>query len=139
MIGDTVGLADLSATIGDLPDATSHITTLVKVNQDQYSSEYRFRGTSHDYVLKIRNTLENRRPDGVRFTRHNLELTMTRRADPEGDPPLPAVPYITSCTLRFPEGGSQATMLLAAGHLLTRVGGTLDASALMTKLLNFES
>lgn len=136
MIGDTIATADLSAGTGDLPDHTSHITTFTKVNQDAYSSEYRYRGTDYDYVLKIRNTVESPRADGLTFERHNVELQVTKREDPSEN--IRAVPYITSFTVRMPRGGSMPVMKAVAGHLLSRLG-PYDSGATLTKILNFES
>jgi hypothetical protein len=138
MIGDTIVTGDLSAGTGDLPDATSHLTTLVKVNQDAYASEYRLRGTSYDYVLKIRNSTESPRKDGVRFTRHNGEFTLTLRANPEADPPTSAVPYIVSVTARMPVGGDSDVMKALAGHVANQFG-LYDTGSILQKMLNFES
>lgn len=136
MIGDTIATADLSAGTGDLPDHTSHVTTFTKVNQDAYSSEYRFRGTNYDYKLLIRNTVESPRSDGIVFERHNVELSATKRADPaEG---TSAVPYIASFTVRMPRGGDISIMKAVAGHLASRIG-PYDSGATLTKILNFES
>lgn len=138
MIGDTIVTGDLSAGTGDLPDAASHLTTLVKVNQDAYASEYRLRGTDYDYVLKIRNSTESPRKDGVQFTRHNGEWTLTLRADPTADPPTSAVPYIVSFTARMPIGGDADIMKVLAGHVANQFG-LYDTGSILQKMLNFES
>lgn len=140
MIGDTFATNDLSASTGSLPDATAEITTLVKVNQDNYSSEYRLRGTLHDYAVKIRNSVESPRSDGVQFTRHNAEWTVIERGDPNADPPTRDVPYIFSVTARMPRGGDADLMKAVAGHLATQIClyGT-PAGLKLQKMLNFES
>lgn len=139
MIGDTIATNDLSTGTGDLPDVTAHITTLTKVNQDGYSSEYRLRGTSHDYKLILRNSTEApRKSDGMRFTRHNAELTVTKRADPEADPPTSAVPYIVSITARFPSGGDATVMKAVAGQAADRIC-IAGSGSVLQKMLNFES
>jgi hypothetical protein len=138
MIGDNIATGDLSSGTGDLPDATSHVTTLTKVNQDGYSSEYRFRGTDYDYRLLIRNSNENPRSDGVRFTRHNAEFTLTKRGDPEADPPTSDVPYICSFTARMPKGGDADVMKALAGHLANQIA-LYSSGANLQKMLNFES
>jgi hypothetical protein len=138
MIGSSIATTDLSASTGDLPDASSHLTTLVLVNQDGYASEYRFRGTDHDYKILVRNSTESPRKDGVRFTRHNVEMTLSERADPTADPPTSEVPYICSITARMPVGGDAAVMQSLAGHLATIVAITGNGSVLQ-KMLNFES
>lgn len=138
MIGDTVVTSDLSAGTGDFPDATAHITTLVKVNQDAYSSEYRLRGDAHEYKLLIRNSVESPRKDGVQFTRHNAEFTFSLRADPSVSPPVSEVPYIFSITARMPKGGDAALMETLAGHLASIIAIT-DDGTILQKMLNFES
>lgn len=140
MIGDTFATNDLSASTGSLPDHSSEITTLVKVNNDNYGSEYRLRGTAHDYVIKIRNSVETPRADGVQFTRHNAEFTVTERGDPTADPPTKDVPYIVSFTARMPKGGDAALMKAIAGHLATQIALYGSPAGLkLQKMLNFES
>lgn len=58
--------------------------TLVKINQDKYSSEYLLRETDAEYRAKIRHNVTTR--DGVKYDRHNVEITKTIFAtstDPE--------------------------------------------------------
>lgn len=50
---------------------------LVKINQDQYSSEYYLRSTTEDYRLNIRNTTYFDKKRGVSIDRHNVELIHT--------------------------------------------------------------
>lgn len=140
MIGDSITFSDLSTTVGSLPDATAEQTTVTKVNQDNYAAEYRFRGTAHDYLLKVRNTVETPRKDGVQFTRHNAEFTVTERGDPTADPPTQDVPYIATFTARFPKGGDSELMRQVMGHLVYRFCyiGTPNGQ-LLGKMLNFES
>lgn len=52
-----------------LPHADGNIT-LVKINQDQYSSEYMFRNTTHMVTAKIRHTTTKTGND-----RHNVEIS----------------------------------------------------------------
>lgn len=136
MIGDTIATSDLSATTGDLPDATSHVTTLTKVNQDGYGSEYRYRGTDYDYKILIRNSVENPRSDGITFERHNVEFQVIERGDPAQA--LADVPYISSITIRCPKGGDHSLAMKSAAHLLSRFG-QYDGGATLVKILNFES
>lgn len=138
MIGDTIATNDRSASTGDFPDATSHITTVTKVNQDAYSSEYRYRGSEYDYKLLLRNSTEAPRADGVQFTRHNVEFTLTKRADYSVDPVVKALPYIVSITARMPTGGDATLMKVLAGHLADQVAIDTDG-AILQKMLNFES
>lgn len=138
MIGDTITTGDLSAGTGDLPDAASHLTVFTKVNQDAYSSEYRKRGSLYDYKLLLRNSTEAPRSDGVQFTRHNVELTVTLRADPTQDPPTKDLPYIVSFTARMPKGGDSDIMKAVAGHLANTIA-LYSTGANLQKMLNFES
>lgn len=140
MIGDNIATTDLSTLSGSLPDHTSQITTVVKVNNDNFGSEYRLRGAAHDYLLKVRNSVESPRNDGVQFTRHNVEFTVTERGDPLADPPTKDVPYIASLTVRMPKGGDADLMRAIAGHTGYRFAVTGTAgSNLLLKMFNFES
>lgn len=46
---------------------------LVRINQDNYSSEYLLRESDREFRLKIRNTSSSRA--GVVYSRHSVELT----------------------------------------------------------------
>jgi hypothetical protein len=48
---------------------------LTRVNQDNYSSEYRLTTALESLVLKIRNTTE--KSNGFTYTRHNVDLNWT--------------------------------------------------------------
>jgi len=50
---------------------------LVRVNQDQYSSEYRLRSATEEHRLFIRNSSYLDKKRGVMIDRHNFELTWT--------------------------------------------------------------
>lgn len=50
-------------------------TSVSKINQDAYSSEWRARTATGSVVLKIRHTQAMR--NGVQYVRHNVELTQT--------------------------------------------------------------
>lgn len=50
---------------------------LVKINQDQYSSEYYLRSTTEDFKLNIRNTSYYDKKRNVSIDRHNVELVHT--------------------------------------------------------------
>lgn len=52
-----------------LPHADGNITC-VKINQDQYSSEYLFRNSTHEVMVKIRHTTTKSGTD-----RHNVEVS----------------------------------------------------------------
>jgi len=65
--------------------------TLVKVNQDSYSSEYYLRDSTDEYRMKIRHTksLQN----GVSVDRHNVEITQTTFAVPGTSPEVTQKAY----------------------------------------------
>lgn len=58
-------------------DAPTGAKSLVKINQDGYSSEYLLKeAASGEYRLKIRNSINGSKRDGVMTVeRHNVELT----------------------------------------------------------------
>lgn len=140
MIGDTIATADRSSGTGDLPDATSHITTFTKVNNDNYGSEYRFRGTLYDYVLKLRNSTESPQKTGLVYTRHNAELQVILRGNPAASPPVADVPFVCNITARLPKGGDKTVLIALAGHLGQLFCSTSFSSQYMLqRLINFES
>jgi len=47
---------------------------LVRVNQDQYSSEYRLRSGSDEFVANVRHTSRLNQTTGLTTNRHNVEL-----------------------------------------------------------------
>jgi hypothetical protein len=51
--------------------------TMVKINQDEYSSEYLFRNTTHQYKARIRHTKTNATPTRPAYDRHNFEVVRT--------------------------------------------------------------
>jgi hypothetical protein len=53
--------------------------TLVKVNQDAYSSEYALRTSTHVWRAKIRHS-NVKSPGGVMYDRHNCEVVKTTLA-----------------------------------------------------------
>lgn len=59
-----------------LPQAGGDIV-LTKVNQDQYSSVYRFRNSTTMYVAKIRHTTVKATASSVEKERHNFEVVQT--------------------------------------------------------------
>jgi hypothetical protein len=50
---------------------------LVRVNQDDYGSEYRLRSATNEFKLFIRNTSYLDKKRGVTIDRHNVEFTET--------------------------------------------------------------
>lgn len=71
MLGDTFVLPFGATTV-----------TLTKVNQDQYSSEYRFRDTIHQVIVKVRHSQTNIVQGAEKFDRHNIEVTQVVFATP---------------------------------------------------------
>lgn len=59
-----------------LPQAGGNIT-LVKINQDQYSSEYLFRDATSQYRARIRHTKTAAKADKPAYDRHNFEVVQT--------------------------------------------------------------
>lgn len=140
MIGETIGTVDLSTSTGSLPDHTSEITTFRKRNQDNYGAEYFLRGTAHDYLIKVRNSLES--PNlvkGYQFSRHNFEFSLFTRATGS----VREIPYIVSLTARFDKDLGDAAVLKAlAGHA-TRIWASNTVNSVvggfLQQQLNFES
>lgn len=59
-----------------LPQAGGDIT-LTKINQDEYSSEYKFRNSTSQYVAKIRHTKTEATATKLAKERHNFEVVQT--------------------------------------------------------------
>lgn len=59
-----------------LPQAGGDIT-LVKINQDTYSSEYLFRNTTNQYRARIRHTKVTATATRAAADRHNVEVVKT--------------------------------------------------------------
>jgi len=59
-----------------LPQAGGDIT-LIKINQDGYSSEYLFRNTTVQYRAKIRHTTIPAKGTAPAYDRHNFEVVKT--------------------------------------------------------------
>lgn len=63
MLGNTLVLPQVG---GDI--------TLVKINQDAYSSEYKFKSSTSEYVAKIRHTKTAAKGTTPEKERHNFEV-----------------------------------------------------------------
>jgi hypothetical protein len=117
-----------------LPQAGGDIT-LIKINQDRYTSEYLYKSATGTYRAKIRHnegTTSRTNSDGVKvaYDRHNFEVVQTIFA--AGDVPeyerkfyfvLEVKPSETSVAL----ADAVADLMIASSN------------AFMTSLLNFES
>ncbi len=64
----------LSINIGTEADPID--ISVVRVNQDGYSSEYRLKEADRDYVFQIRHAAEKNRVKGQIMERHNVTITM---------------------------------------------------------------
>lgn len=59
-----------------LPLSSGNITC-VKINQDQYSSEYLFRDATHQFRCRIRHTKTAATTERPSYDRHNFEVVQT--------------------------------------------------------------
>jgi len=59
-----------------LPQSGGDIT-LIKINQDTYSSEYLFKNSTVQYRARIRHTKTNGTTDRPAYDRHNFEVVQT--------------------------------------------------------------
>lgn len=119
MFGDTILL-----TIGGVA------TTLVKINQDNFSSMYNYKDGTHQVRLAIRHVQTNAKNGSPKRDRHNFEVVQTIFA--VGDEPeetkkayfvMEAIPQDTSIAL---------THAMASW-------ATASSGANLVKLLNWES
>lgn len=125
MFSDTIALTDVHGT-------TDY--TLVKVNQDKYSSEYRITTDLNRIVLKIRNTVRFDKASLKSFDRHNVEITETI---------FPVAPSTTSIerkayfTFEVQQGDVIADNVELGSVLCEWL--TASSSANMGKMAQFES
>jgi hypothetical protein len=59
-----------------LPLSTGNVT-LVKINQDSYSSVYRFNDATNEYRVTIRHSKTGGKSGAVAYDRHNVEVIRT--------------------------------------------------------------
>lgn len=107
---------------------------LVKINQDQYSSEYLLRSALDEYRLTIRNTSYTQKGTNVRFDRHTVELKHIVF------PVAPAT--LSTCrkvytVVENQQGDTLTDPVLVASGLFAWL--TASTNANLTKLMNFES
>lgn len=141
MIGTTITTADLTAAWGnitvELPDVASHVMTLRQRNQDNFGSEYGYRGTDYDYQLLVRNTRESPVVGRPLMTRHNVTFNLTKRQVISSGIVTSAIPYQATLTLRLPETGTPG-LLTGLGSNLAQIFLATDG-ANFKKMFNFES
>lgn len=66
----------LGASTFVLPHSGGDITC-TKVNQDGYSSEYRFRNATHEVIVKVRHSQTRATASRPAYDRHNVEVVET--------------------------------------------------------------
>lgn len=103
---------------------------LVKINQDQYSSEYLLRSALDEFRMRIRNTSSKPKGSSVMRDRHNVEIIH----DVFATATAPAYRRKAYFVLENDQGD---TLLDPRYLMLGLVGWT--SSANIDKLLNFES
>jgi hypothetical protein len=107
---------------------------LVRINQDQYSSEYLLRSTTNEFRLKIRNSSYLDKARKVIIDRHNVEFTET--VFPVAPATLSTVRK-TYIVLENQQGDTLADPTYDAAALFVWL--TASTNANITKLMNFES
>lgn len=140
MLGSTFATADVSSVNGgftELADVTAHAVTLQLQNNDQFGSQYGYRGTDYDYRCLIRNSYESPKVGFPRMSRHNAEFQLTKRATVTSGITTAAIPYFAGLTLRLPETGSATLLVGAAAAMLFTLLATSGQK--LTKMTNFES
>jgi len=107
---------------------------LVRINQDQYSSEYLLRSTTNEFRLKIRNSSYLDKARNVMIDRHNVEFTET--VFPVAPATLSTVRK-TYIVMENQQGDTLADPTYDAAALFAWL--TASTNANITKLMNFES
>lgn len=108
--------------------------SLVRINQDGYSSEYRLREALGEYTLNVRNSSRTDSKTGVKIDRHNVELIHVV---------YPVAPSTTQYTrkayvvIENQAGDTLVDPINEALGLLTFL--TASSGAAITKMLNSES
>jgi hypothetical protein len=107
---------------------------LVRINQDQYSSEYLLRSTTNEFRLKIRNSSYLDKARKVMIDRHNVEFSET--VFPVAPATLSTVRK-TYIVMENQQGDTLADPTYDAAALFAWL--TASTNANITKLMNFES
>lgn len=108
--------------------------SLVRINQDSYSSEYCLRSATDEYRMKIRNSTGTDRKRGVPIDTHNVELTHTV---------FPVAPATLStvrkayCVVINQQGDTLTDPVQVASGMFAFL--TASSNANLTKLMNLES
>jgi hypothetical protein len=107
---------------------------LVRINQDQYSSEYLLRSATDEIRLRIRNTSYLDKKRNVMIDRHNVELTQTVF------PVAPATLDIVRKGYFVLENQRGDTLTDPVNVIAGLMGwATASTNANLNKLVNFES
>lgn len=107
---------------------------LVRINQDQYSSEYLLRSSTDELRLRIRNTSYLDKKRNVMIDRHNVELIKT--IFPVAPATLSTVRKVYT-VLENQQGDTLADPVKQAAGLFAWL--TASTNANLTKLMNYES
>lgn len=107
---------------------------LVRINQDQYSSEYLLRSTTNEYRLRLKNQSYLDKKRGVMIDRHTIDLTET--VFPVAPATLSTVRK-TYTVIENQQGDTLTDPTNIASALFAYL--TSSSNAAITKLMNFES
>jgi len=95
--------------------------SLVRINQDNFGSEYYLRESTQDFRVRIRHSKETPGADGVQYERHNFELTQTIFSTTVG---VPDVVIQTYAVIR----NRKATLATDVALLGTAMSAFLDST-----------
>jgi hypothetical protein len=104
---------------------------LIRIRQDNYSSEYMLRSATDEFRMNIRNTSYSDKKRGVEIDRHNVELIHT--VFPVAPATLSTVRKVYA-VIENQKGDSLTDPQYVASGLFAFL-----SAANITKLLNFES
>jgi hypothetical protein len=107
--------------------------SLVRINQDNYSSEYLLRTATDEHRLRIRNQSRSDKKLGSVIDRHNIELIQTVFATAT-DPAYVRKAY---AVIENQQGDTLDDPLNVAAGLFAFL--TASSGANITKMMNFES
>lgn len=105
---------------------------LNRINQDNYGSEYLFRGTTEEYRVQIRHNKESNVPGVTRKDRHFVKVIHTVFAVPGVSPQIDRELYIVA---RVPYDDN----LTNAGYLFAGFIDYLDTNTVQGDLLTWQS
>jgi hypothetical protein len=108
--------------------------TLIRINQDQYSSEWLLRSNLDEFRMYIRNSTRTDKARGVAIDRHNIELRWTIF------PVAPATRSFirrTTITVENEQGDTLTDPVGVAVGLCNYLSASSGAN--VTKMVNFES